>query len=363
MPDSVTPPSHTEYQIGGLPVHVYGVSEAEAAAATSDELVVLHLVHPRTRSYEYTERMATLLLAQYRAAQEEGLGELPPVVAATFDLRNHGHRIVSKDNTDWKRGNRAHGQDMVTGILGSVQDVELVLEFLPSYLPASLTTTAETGAEKRVWNVVSGVSQGGHITWKVAAHARPDKGWNLLAAVPIIAAPDLTTMLVHRLLCQVGGLDRDAARALLEKQVFPLAAASDDVVPSAANFAWSELAHALKAAGVADAQTNLLAPYWPRTLHARVAAEDRATLASAKLHVPNLFLVNSRADPLVPSWVSYSAAARTPTTGRPRSEAPADRTLYEEEGIGHVFTNGMAAIVGSYIVNVVRDRHRQTNKL
>ncbi|VVT46074.1 uncharacterized protein SAPINGB_P001033 [Magnusiomyces paraingens] len=369
IPNDCSIPSHTEYIIGGLPVHVYGVAEAlEAAAvpASPSELVILHLVHPRTRSYEYTQRMATLLLAEYaRSASSNRL--LPPCVAATFDLRNHGHRIVSTNNSDWRRGNRAHGQDMATGILGSVQDVELVIRFLPAYLPQALTTQkANTSLSAPIWNIVSGVSQGGHVTWKVAAHAAatPDPGaYSILAAVPIIGAPDLTTLLVHRLLVQVCGLDRDTARYLLENEVF-----AQLNVPYASFLSWESLAAAIETAPLfaqflKDFPTGTLLSstfpeYWPRMLHQQLSSEDRATLQKAPEHVKNVFIVNSQADPLVPSWVSYAYAKKHTLTGRPPAESPADRTLYEKEGLGHIFTNDMADIVAKYIINVVNDRHK-----
>lgn len=150
IPDSINPPSHTLYPIGGIPVHVYGIDEATKSLekSPSSELVVFNLVHPRTRTYEYAQRLAYLILDAYYKARLQNGADLPPAVAATFDLRNHGHRIIADGNSDWREGNATHGQDMVTGIMGTVQDVELVLEFLPAYLP-SVLTTSENASLKR----------------------------------------------------------------------------------------------------------------------------------------------------------------------------------------------------------------------
>lgn len=369
IPEGTPLSSHDEYQIGGLPVHIYGIKEATDLADTSNELVVLHLIHPRTRSYHYTQQMAHIILAQYykeATLADHSKKSLPPCVAATFDLRNHGHRIVTKDNTDWKRGNTAHGQDMVTGILGSAQDVELVLEFLPAYLPQILTNSSN-GQPKKIWNIVSGVSQGGHITWKVAAHSAKNPQFNILAAIPLIGAPDLTTLLIHRLLIQIGGLSRDAAREFLETKVFAHnsqenSSSLNRPFKSAAYFSWSELATALEytdketGLGLKDVKNTIFPKYWPQTLHELITREDRATLENVKAVVPNVFIINSKADPLVPSWVSHQFATKFPSTGRPQNESPADKTLYEKEGIGHVVTNDMVDLLTAYIINVVKSR-------
>lgn len=358
IPDGMPIPSHDEYQIGGLPVHVYGIKEALDYSSNSDELVILNLVHPRTRSYTYTERVSQFFLARYNAAlAQSDTQKLPPCITVTFDLRNHGHRIVSKDNTDWKRGNSKHGQDMVTGILGSCQDVEFVMKFIPAYIPKDLTISTRTDKQKKLWNIVSGVSQGGHISWKVAAHSSPD--WNLLAVIPIIGSPDLTTMLVHRLLVQIGGLGKEEARNLLEAKVMVKSSASKGA-KSVANLSWSQLKETLETLDIFKKNSlsteQVLQNYWPQALHDILIEEDLKTLSSVKEKVSNVFVVNSKLDPLVPSWGSYEFVNKFPTTGRPETESPAHKTLYEQDNVGHIFTDEMAEIISTYIVNVVSDR-------
>lgn len=361
IPDSINPPSHTLYPIGGIPVHVYGIDEATKSLekSPSSELVVFNLVHPRTRTYEYAQRLAYLILDAYYKARLQNGADLPPAVAATFDLRNHGHRIIADGNSDWREGNATHGQDMVTGIMGTVQDVELVLEFLPAYLP-SVLTTSENASLKKVWNIVSGVSQGGHITWKVASHANvnasEEKNWNLLAAVPFIGCPDLSTMLIHRILCQVCELSAADARTLLETKVL-----NDDKLAfkSTAYLTRAELADRLEAAGIQNVSSKVFPKYWPQHLHDLVAAQDKKTFEHAKENVANIFAINSHDDPLVPSWCTYEFAAEYPKTGRPVSEDPYNKTLYEVFGLGHIVTNGMVDIAIKYILSVVSDRNKQ----
>lgn len=377
VPETVHKHSHTKYHIGGLPVHVYGIEEAtksfESVSSSSfsshDELVVFNLIHPRTRSYEYTSQMAHLILDAYyqeltkNENEKDGLS-IPPAVVATFDLRNHGHRIVDEGNADWKRGNPKHGQDMVSGIMGSVQDVEFVMDLLPAYLPQVLTTTTTVKdtiqqIPKKIWNIVSGVSQGGHIAWKVAAHADPSnpdtKKWNLLAAIPFIGCPDITTMLVHRMLNQICRLSRDDARELLETKVL-----SDPALPykSAAFFTYSQLAARLEAAGVEDIFSKVFPTYWPQQLHDLVSAEDRKTYETVKQNIGNVLVINSKEDPLVPSWITYEFAEKYPSTltGNLKQEKPFDKTLVEIDGIGHVTTNEMLDMAVEYAIKVIQNR-------
>lgn len=359
VPDHVSRASHVEYKFGGLPVHVFGIEEATESLknAPSDELVIFNVVHPRTRTYEYSERMAHIFLHEYNKARSEGR-DLPPAVASAFDLRNHGHRVISEGNLDWKKGNSHHGHDIVTVVLGSAQDTEFIMDVLPGYLPTELTTSSN-GQLKKVWNIVTGSSQGGHVSWKVAAHADSSdpqkKNRNLLAAVPIIASPDITTMLVHRVLYQLCGFSRADAREFLETKIL-----NDDKLPfnSAAYLSWPELVERLEAAGVKNAGSDILPRFWPQHIHNLISAEDRLTLDNAKKNVPNLFVVNSRDDPLVPSWLSYPFSKQFPLTGRPSTEAPADKTLYEEPGLGHITTVEMVYTVSDFLINVVANRKK-----
>lgn len=312
--------SHTDLFIGGLHTHVYGVKQAvelvQTGAVEGGEWVVLHLVHPRTRDYTYTETVAHLVLSEYYKRDPKR-----PLIAVTGDLRNHGARTVNgKKNEDWKAGNETHAQDMVSGIVGSAQDVELVMEFLPAYLPGLIGEQGVTvKPPKGLVDVVCGISQGGHVAWQVAATGK------VKAAIPIIACPYLTYLLLHRRLVQANGLspqDADARLQALGKPIYELS--YQDVETKV-----------FENSGSIDV-------FYPPAVHAILAEMDRKVFEAIDPKLPVLVL-NSRDDPLV-----FSRFTKPWVSSRPKETAS---TFFEEPDVGHVLTDVMIAKLADYVVD------------
>ncbi|CDO58037.1 hypothetical protein DV495_003994 [Geotrichum candidum] len=329
--------SHDVIQIAGINTHVYGVDQAVKQAAANPQTshwIVLHLAHPRTRSYTYTERMAHLVLDSYYKAPDSADGTpLPPLLAVTFDLRNHGERKVSeKANEDWARGNLMHAQDMFSGIIGTAQDVELVIDMLPAYLDPLILLRGKSAegvtAPTKVVNIVSGVSQGGHISWQVAATGKA------VAVVPIIGSPYLTFMLLQRLLVQVRKLEPTEADAVLNAVGVPL----------------YELSYADLQAKVFKGKSDHLEQYWPEALHKLVAAADNRVFTGISQHKVSVRIINSREDPLVPARFSLPWLKQQGVL----TEEDTSPLLFQQDNVGHVCTPVMVDELSEHLVRVVR---------
>lgn len=216
-----------------LDVYVYGLDQIHGSVV--DELTILSVVHPRGRDYRYSELVAHELLHYYRTH-----GGTKNVIAVTFDAWNHGKRLTEPErNVDWKSGNQYHAQDMMAQIEGTAREVSLVMDFLPAYLPFEA---------RNVSHVVTGVSLGGHICWRVAQH-RGSAG--LRAMAPVIGSPYMSLLLLERLQRQVpdGGSVTDISdKSLIKTTKTSSKAAADalrtDLGPDAAKL-WSPAVHNL----------------------------------------------------------------------------------------------------------------------
>lgn len=315
--------SHHELQIAGIRTHIYGINECfnflDEHPPMPMPWAVLHLVHPRTRDYTYTEKLAHLVLSQYYA--QDNAPEYP-MIAVTFDLPNHGSRKLSNVcNEDWKGGNPTHAQDMISNIQGAVQDVELVMKFLPAYLDASFLSKSSKfkAPPSRIIDIVSGVSLGAYVAWQIAANQK------VKAAIPIIGSPYLTFVLLHRRLMQANGLSTQEADKVLLQLDKPLYEMSANEINTK----------------VFRQDTSL---YWPVQIHDIVAEIDRKVFA---LHPgeTSMLIINSKDDPLVP------ARFTTPWIQKWENHDP---LLFEQTGVGHVCTHTMVDELSKYVINIVR---------
>lgn len=320
--------SHHDLQIGGINTHIYGLSGACHLVHNlqqSKPWVILHLIHPRTRDYTYTEKLAHLVLEQYY----KGAPDLP-MIAVTFDLRNHGARKVSDlANLDWQGSNPTHAQDMMSGIQGSAQDVELVMEYLPTYLPALIGKCGLNDILVRQWgperyiDVVSGVSQGGHVAWQVAVKGRAK------AVIPIIGTPYLTYLLIHRRLAQStnNNLSSEDAEVVLNKLKTPLYKLTPDEV--------------LEKVFKDDDGSHV---FYPNALHEIVAEMDRKVFEEIpnELHV---LIINAAQDPLVPSKFSNSWLSSRPVSS--------NSVFFQQPDVGHVCTQPMVDRLSQYLKDLV----------
>ncbi|GAA5891818.1 hypothetical protein JCM6882_007372, partial [Rhodosporidiobolus microsporus] len=213
---TTTPDPHT-LTVGGLPVHVYGLSSlgspssssSGSAASQPRSLAVLFLLHGRlsSASHPLIRTFAETLLARPSSLPATaGQAQEKDLLVVAFDQRNHGHRLVDAErNLGWfegskrrlreraergvaegERDNESHAVDMVAMQTGTARDVSSLIDFLPSALfPHD---------ERRVTDwYVAGISLGGHATWLATAQDP-----RISLSIPIIASPSSLSLLTHR---------------------------------------------------------------------------------------------------------------------------------------------------------------------
>lgn len=87
--DSTIHSTKSEIVVGGLKVYVYGLAEVKQQVCS--ELVILYFCQGRTGSYLDIEDVVHEIVHQYRASRPKLRAGR---VAVTFNMRNHGDRIV-----------------------------------------------------------------------------------------------------------------------------------------------------------------------------------------------------------------------------------------------------------------------------
>lgn len=193
--------SKKEFFIGSIKVYVYNTSVlqsyVESFKADQKHLEipvnVLYLVHHRQGDYSYTQAVGEKIVSEY---SKDGK---VPLIAVTFDIANHGERIVSElANEDWRNGNETHALDMISCIDLTINDVKLIMDFLPSYLDLDAHVCPKLKEENvgiKFHNILSGYSIGGHVVIRFA-NRYPE----LVSAInPNVGCSDLTSLMYNRL--------------------------------------------------------------------------------------------------------------------------------------------------------------------
>lgn len=206
--------SKKDYNIAGVTTHVYNgdclgpyidkinklyADDWESHSKLVDiPIHVVYILHGRGQDYSYSESIAYTLLNQYYAKK---LVVQVPLVCITFDMRNHGERLIDEArNTSWKSGNQTHALDMISSIDGNAADLKLIIEYLPSYLNLEFLLDSklksELGSTIKYVNILSGISLGGHTVIRFASQYP-----HLVDIInPIIGCNDLSTLLINRLI-------------------------------------------------------------------------------------------------------------------------------------------------------------------
>jgi pimeloyl-ACP methyl ester carboxylesterase len=158
------------------------------------------------------------------------------------------HLLFSGTHSDWSR------IDLLSLIDGSALDFQLLISYLPAYLPQFT----------RLRTVMAGVSLGGHTAWRMAALVPDIEAFSMT-----VGCPNLTALMLSRL-----GIDSKK-----------LGTTANELykVP------YDDLAQVLD-----DTQKRR----WPRRLHEIASGQDRK-IAEEFPDVP-LLLMGGKQDPLVP---------------------------------------------------------------
>ncbi|KDN41068.1 alpha/beta-hydrolase [Tilletiaria anomala UBC 951] len=189
--------SKTEFDIGGLPINVFGMDEltpvySRASAAPPPPVCVIIHMHGRTGSANNEEHIARQLYDRIdrckRQTTSQGYtGPQKDVLVVSFDARNHGHRKTNElGQKGWKEDNKRHAMDLYAMYVGTARDVSFLIDFLPAYLFPHDERVATQ------W-VATGKSLGGHAAWKVLADER-----RVTIGVPFIGMPDYLKLLARR---------------------------------------------------------------------------------------------------------------------------------------------------------------------
>lgn len=186
-----------EFFVGGFTIKVFNTeclaSYIEKCNNTHGleeiKINVLYLVHQRTGDDSYTSAIAQHIIESFTKQNDA------PLIAVTFDLRNHGKRVVDEFRNDtWKGGNKNHAMDMVSAIHGNVADLKLIVDYLPVCLDLD-PLNKDPDMPIKFNNIVAGYSLGGHIVIRFA-NAYP----GLVSIInPNIGCYDMSSLLINRL--------------------------------------------------------------------------------------------------------------------------------------------------------------------
>ncbi|KAJ5536512.1 hypothetical protein N7513_009698 [Penicillium frequentans] len=266
------------------------------------------------------EDMAHEILHRYRTDKRKS-GPIG-LIAVTMNMRNHGDREVDPQaNKTWKNGNENHAyvpilmlrnismnakldsMDLVSMISGSAQDFKLVLDYLPTYFPQFT----------RFYNIMFGVSLGGHTAWRIASLTSPGQ---FHAYAMVVGCPSLSTLLLSRL-----GIDPTIGNSPGEP------------------FDYEKLRQAMN---------STQQKRWPRALAEIVNQDDQQVTDEFPDDVP-LLLCNGKYDKLVPA--KYTAA--WVEERQKRSGGKQDITFFVQDNTGHSCTKEMVAMTAEWLRDIL----------
>lgn len=170
---------------------------------------------------------------------------------------------------------------------------------------------------------MSGISLGGHTSWRVATSSVAQKG-KLHGVVIIIGCPKLTSLLLSRL-----GVDLEAA-------------AREFSVPL-------DLVHTISYDKLSKILTDEQRQRWPRAVAELTTSLDQVVEQSYPNDIPT-FILNGKLDPLVPDkftaqWVKQRSIERYDNI-----------EYFVQENTGHTCTNEMVDNVSKWLVKLLSTR-------
>ncbi|CAH6719372.1 hypothetical protein CLIB1444_02S07030 [[Candida] jaroonii] len=190
------------YFIGGMNVNVYNVDalneyvksfDLKESRGTKIPVHILYLVHGRTRSARASEAYGYNVFKRYMEVTNNNV----PLVFVTFDVSNHGARIVDRSkNLTWDEGNETHGIDQLSIIDQTLGNLRTIIEYLPGYLNLDIQFAENDEYKLEFVNILSGVSLGGHVVLRMAS--KFPQYVDILN--PVISCSNLSSMSLDRLL-------------------------------------------------------------------------------------------------------------------------------------------------------------------
>ncbi|KAF3032903.1 hypothetical protein E8E12_001629 [Didymella heteroderae] len=167
--------------IAGIHVVVHGLSELPPSCTS---VTCLWLLNPRLQTKETMSPVAAQIISGWNTTQPKNHG----LIAAAFDQRNHGSRLVDKlHNEAWRQGNETHAQDMFGCYHGTATDTSQLIDHFSSYVFQDKTAPSITS------HFALGISLGGHATWHCLL-SDP----RITAGVVGIGCPDYTRLITDR---------------------------------------------------------------------------------------------------------------------------------------------------------------------
>ncbi|OSS52109.1 hypothetical protein B5807_03731 [Epicoccum nigrum] len=311
------------FTIAGILVTVHGLAEVPPTATS---VACLWLLNPRLQTKETMAPVAAQIISAWNARQPKNVG----LIAAAFDQRNHGSRLVNKlHNEAWRQGNPRHAQDMFGCYHGTAADCSQLIDHLPSYV-------FHTPSSPRIaTHFALGISLGGHATWHVLL-SDP----RVTAGVVVIGCPDYTRLMTDR--------------ARLSKR--PSYTTSSP--PGAAFLGSEDFPPALQHAVAKHDPAGLLLPGYfnpvgedPRP--SELALERMKSEAQARLGGKKILNLSGRDDKLVP----YAAGEAFLREFKEVvvSDASLDVQFEDElfDGVGHAYSPAMAERAAGWLCGIL----------
>ncbi|CUM63338.1 uncharacterized protein PRCAT00000910001 [Priceomyces carsonii] len=325
--------SKTSQLVGGIAIHLYNsdslipyvelfnksLEEVDHSGINKKDLLqlninVLYFAHGRTRSYKDSESLAKTILKQFYSKKNK---VEEPLICVVFDDRNHGDRTVdSSRNSGWTSGNDKHALDMVSIIDGTVQDIKLIMDYLPSFLNLEfyLSPSAKENFETKIAyrNGISGTSLGGHIAIRFGYYY-PE----LVEYInPIIGCSDLSSLLLNRLL-------------------------KADLTSSSYDIKWFYKDY--KELGLSENQKQ---KQYPETFHKYLSNQDIGIFENYPFSKIRMFATFGELDKLVPPRLSRLWVEIYKNTN-------SDTDVYIQKGAGHEITAELIDKFTSWLVKYI----------
>ncbi|KAF1937690.1 hypothetical protein EJ02DRAFT_48962 [Clathrospora elynae] len=328
------------HTIAGIFVDVHGLDEVPSSASS---VACLWLLNPRLKTKESMAPVASQIISTWNKRIQEGQAGKSPkgLIAAAFDQRNHGSRLVDRlHNQAWRDGNPRHAQDMFGCYHGTAMDTSHLINHLESYI-----FTSQSGP-KITHHFALGISLGAHATWHC-----------------LLSDPRITAGVVGIGCLDYTRLMTDRAR-LSKRKTY-----TDTAPPGAAFLGSPDFPQALQNAIAQFDPAGLLLPgifnpIGPDPQPEKENLDRFKILLRERLHGKQILNLSGKEDKLVPY------AADEPFLNvfkQVLAEDPSLDIKFEDiifDGVGHAFSKAMADKATDWLCDILaKDDHFVSSKI